>query len=77
MKKVDIVRAWKDEDYRLGLSAEELSDVPESPVGAIELSDMDLEHVAGGAKTRTLCLMSLGCCDRWTVNSCTFLFLCD
>jgi mersacidin/lichenicidin family type 2 lantibiotic len=46
--KFDITRAWKDEDYRLSLSAEQLSAVPTHPAGE-ELSDTDLEAVFGGS----------------------------
>jgi mersacidin/lichenicidin family type 2 lantibiotic len=45
---MDIVRAWKDEEYRLSLSDVELSSLPASPVGEIELTDADLEAVYGG-----------------------------
>jgi len=41
----DVIRAWKDEDYRLSLSEE---DRPECPVGEFELTDADLEGVYGG-----------------------------
>ena len=44
----DIVRAWKDENYRQSLSEEELSLLPSSPVGELELSDTDLETIYGG-----------------------------
>ena len=37
MTNHDIIRAWKDEEYRLSLSAEQRSILPEHPVGAIEL----------------------------------------
>ena len=45
---IDIVRAWKDMDYRESLSEEELAIVPVNPVGLIELADEDLENVAAG-----------------------------
>jgi mersacidin/lichenicidin family type 2 lantibiotic len=45
---MDIVRAWKDEEYRLSLSDAELSSLPANPVGEIELTDADLEAVYGG-----------------------------
>ena len=67
MKKADIVRAWKDEDYRLGLSAEEQAALPDSPVGTVELSDLDLEDVAGG---KTEIFWSLGCCGGLTQATC-------
>jgi mersacidin/lichenicidin family type 2 lantibiotic len=44
--KFDIVRAWKDENYRQSLSEEELKALPPCPAG--ELSDVELTAVAGG-----------------------------
>ncbi len=49
MRKVDVVRAWKDESYRQNLSAEELASLPANPAGEIELTDSDLGAVYGGA----------------------------
>lgn len=46
----DVVRAWKDEAYRLSLSEAERCSLPENPVGEIELTDADLEAVYGGNK---------------------------
>lgn len=48
MSNVDIIRAWKDEAYRLSLSDEERAALPENPAGMIELTDLDLAEVAGG-----------------------------
>lgn len=47
MKKVDIVRAWKDESYRQTLTQEELAQLPEHPSGLIELTNSDLAEVKG------------------------------
>lgn len=47
-----IINAWKDEDYRLQLTGDEVAMLPESPVGVAELSDSDLELV-GGATSET------------------------
>jgi mersacidin/lichenicidin family type 2 lantibiotic len=44
----DIIRAWKDEDYRLSLSEAERTALPAHPAGLIELVDSDLDAVAGG-----------------------------
>ena len=44
----DVIRAWKDEEYRLSLSDEELRHLPPNPVGEMELTDADLEAVYGG-----------------------------
>ena len=48
MSNRDIVRAWKDAEYRQSLSAEEQARLPEHPAGAIELADEELDQVAGG-----------------------------
>jgi mersacidin/lichenicidin family type 2 lantibiotic len=45
---IDIIRAWKDEDYRNSLSEEQRSQLPENPAGMIELSDEDMRSVVGG-----------------------------
>jgi mersacidin/lichenicidin family type 2 lantibiotic len=47
--KIDIVRAWKDEEYRNSLSSEEQAMLPANPAGSLELSDADLETVHGAA----------------------------
>lgn len=45
--KFDVARAWKDEDYRQGLSKEQIQLLPANPAG--ELSDAELESVYGGS----------------------------
>ncbi len=42
MNQVDIIRAWKDEDYFLSLTEEQRSSLPANPAALIELSDEDL-----------------------------------
>jgi len=42
------IRAWKDESFRLTLTDDERSALPESPAGLIDLDDEDLGAVAGG-----------------------------
>jgi mersacidin/lichenicidin family type 2 lantibiotic len=48
MNKVDVIRAWKDEDYRLSLSDEERAMLPAHPAGVIELADAALDQIVGG-----------------------------
>jgi mersacidin/lichenicidin family type 2 lantibiotic len=48
MSNADIIRAWKDEAYRLSLTEEELAALPPNPAGQIELVNADLVEVAGG-----------------------------
>ena len=45
---VDIVRAWKDEQYFMSLTASERALVPANPAGVVELSDSDLDGISGG-----------------------------
>ena len=49
MTHLDIIRAWKDEEYRLSLSAAERAQLPTHPAGFIALTDANLEVVAGGS----------------------------
>ena len=55
MKKKDIVRALRDEEYFLSLSDEERAQVPASAAGAVELSDADLGVTSGAGITGTCC----------------------
>jgi mersacidin/lichenicidin family type 2 lantibiotic len=48
MTHLDIIRAWKDEEYRLGLSEAERAQLPAHPAGIMELTDAQLD-VAGGS----------------------------
>jgi mersacidin/lichenicidin family type 2 lantibiotic len=56
MNSFEIVRSWKDEDYRLSLINKEQALAPENPAGLLELNDEDLVAVEGGALIRSLCL---------------------
>lgn len=66
-----IIRAWRDEEYRMSLSEQEQAGLPENPVGLIELTDIELELIGGGygydsgsdaaAFETTPCTTSLAC----------------
>jgi mersacidin/lichenicidin family type 2 lantibiotic len=49
MQKKDIVRAWKDPEFRARLTAEERASLPANPAGLASLSDEELGQVSGGA----------------------------
>lgn len=49
MSLEDIVKAWRDEEYRASLPAEQQATLPASPIGEIELTDADLAEVEGGS----------------------------
>jgi mersacidin/lichenicidin family type 2 lantibiotic len=61
MNQDQIIRAWKDEDYRSTLSSTELSALPENPAGLVELNDRDIFAVNGQeeAVTPSLVLATL------------------
>jgi mersacidin/lichenicidin family type 2 lantibiotic len=48
MSNKNIIRAWKDEDYRLSLSEAERALLPEHPAGLIELAGAEMDGVGGG-----------------------------
>ena len=58
MSQENIIRAWKDSDYRDSLSEAEKSLLPEHPAGIMQLSDQQLGAAAGGRinPTITACL---------------------
>ncbi|EDX76037.1 hypothetical protein MC7420_5471 [Coleofasciculus chthonoplastes PCC 7420] len=72
MSNLDIIRAWKDEEYRNSLSDEQRAQLPENPAGMIELSDEDMGAISGGfAASRSVsrqggCSCSCGgnCCSK-------------
>lgn len=58
MSKLDIIRAWKDEEYASSLTDVQRAMLPENPAGLVELTDQDLQTAAGGT-TITITLDSL------------------
>ena len=65
MSPQQIVRAWKDTDYRAELTSDAAASVPASPVGDIDLADSQLD-LSGGAEMRTEYMESIGCCQGFT-----------
>jgi len=61
---IDIIRAWKDEDYLDSLSEEQRVQLPENPAGMVELLDEDMGAVVGGlmADIADLADCSCHCC---------------
>jgi mersacidin/lichenicidin family type 2 lantibiotic len=47
MRKIDLVRAFRDEDYFLSLTAAERASLPAHPAAMIEVSEDELRAVAG------------------------------
>lgn len=74
---MNIIRAWKDEEYRMSLSEEECSLLPDNPAGLMELSNTELENIVGGAGSggggQTQYNTGIGVC----VNLCIVTVLCS
>ena len=60
MSTTNIIRAWKDAEYRNSLSAEELAMVPANPVGEVELRDEDLASVVGAKHSQVFITADIG-----------------
>lgn len=52
MDSMNIIRAWKDNEYRASLSEAEKALLPAHPAGLVELTDSELATVAGGKKKK-------------------------
>ena len=51
MSREQIIKSWKDADALEGLTEGEAARLPESPVGPIELTDGELDQVAGAMRS--------------------------
>jgi mersacidin/lichenicidin family type 2 lantibiotic len=49
MSHRDIIRAWKDAEFRSNLSQAERAMLPSHPAGSIELADPELDRTVGRA----------------------------
>jgi mersacidin/lichenicidin family type 2 lantibiotic len=66
MKKDEIIRAWRDQDYFLSLSDEQRGLLPANPAGMIELSQDALTTVLGAS--HSTCFVS---CHPYSTECCT------
>jgi mersacidin/lichenicidin family type 2 lantibiotic len=55
----DLIRAWKDERYRNGLTADQLAAMPANPAGVLELSEDELAGVDGALTPLITILVSV------------------
>ena len=51
----EIIRAWKDRNFRDSLSEEQRAQLPANPAGLVEIDDEQLVQVAGGATKSRYC----------------------
>jgi mersacidin/lichenicidin family type 2 lantibiotic len=75
MSQVNIIRAWKDEEYRQSLTEEELAALPENPAGLVEQAESVLRQAEGGYVVQpTLntcfsiyhCFLTVVSCPSWS-----------
>ena len=66
MNEENIIRAWKDKDFRNSLTEDELNLLPSNPAGMIDISDAELEMANGGNVASTEMFLTLGCCNGFT-----------
>ncbi|HZR40598.1 MAG TPA: mersacidin/lichenicidin family type 2 lantibiotic [Ktedonobacteraceae bacterium] len=73
MSDSDIVRAWKDEQFRESLDPEQQVKLPSNPAGEIELNDSEL-GTAGGADPQIAVTAPIGgtCATAMCINSLGF-----
>lgn len=72
MKKNQILEAWRNEEYYLGLSEEERAAIPEHPAGILDVADDVLRSITGGcALTAKGGCPTSACCTPCTPYVCT------
>ncbi|MDF5718322.1 MAG: mersacidin/lichenicidin family type 2 lantibiotic [Rhizonema sp. NSF051] len=77
MSNIDIIRAWKDENYRNSLSDEQRSQLPPNPAGVIDLSVEEMESIVGGFKKGGITTLGTGTGTTGNVcNGCCFGLSC-
>lgn len=71
--KVNVVRAWKDPEYRKSLTPEQLASLPENPAGNSALTDQEAEQIAAGSGwPHTLTSTeAVSCCQTFVCSGCT------
>ena len=73
MSTLDIVRAWKDEEYCQSLSDTQRASLPQNPAGIVELTDDQLRAAGGGAEENsTILSITLPICPTFYMCSLTF-----
>lgn len=60
MSSTTLIRAWKDEEFRESLGA------VESPVGAIELSEAELDQIGGNGVSCAIFTIILVICRKYS-----------
>jgi mersacidin/lichenicidin family type 2 lantibiotic len=72
MSTLDVIRVWKDEEYRLSLSDTERGIVPINPAGSLEAADLAINQAVGGAGQNLV----LSCLSEPCSYGCTYELAC-
>ena len=82
MSRDDIIRAWKDAEFRKKLCSKKRALLPDNPAGYIELKDEDLGAVVGGSSLPECtgyintcdaqCFTEAGTCTYTCAETCTY-----
>ena len=57
--KIDLARAWREQDYYLSLTEEERTSLDAHPAGTAPLEDEALMSITGGCSCTYYCPMSI------------------
>jgi mersacidin/lichenicidin family type 2 lantibiotic len=75
MATINVIRAWRDEEYRMSLTEAELAQLPANPVGGLMLTDEELKQASGGTMLSKPCGTCYACTDvtfnYYGYNCCT------
>ena len=69
MSLIDVIRAWRDPEYRGTLSSEQLAALPAHPAGLVELSDAELASASGLDSLDTVAITIAPPCTVWTFHN--------
>lgn len=69
---IDVVRAWKDEEYRSSLTEAQRAQIPDNPAGLVDLTDEEINGIEGGLSIKLsggrVCTVTAECACRWTLT---------
>jgi mersacidin/lichenicidin family type 2 lantibiotic len=72
MEDKNVVRAWKNVEFRYSLSEEERAALPAHPAGLMAMADDQVTHAVGGSSEH---ILTWGCCHGFTTDpgGCSFV----
>ena len=77
MSRLDVIRAWKDQEYRASLKDSELAMLPAHPAGAVEMPPDDLAFAGANEMSYPGVCTCIGICPYTTDMICfTIEFAC-